>query len=241
MTDLPRLREERGSALEHALLGAGVSPVVSPKTRGKTLAALGIAGSATLIASTAAGPLTTLAKLGWAKLLLGLSLVGAAGALPVVSYYYTHRGHHAETPSPAARRAHVPAQRPSTSKAVQAPPSAELTPAPAAAGVPAVRAAASSHAVRPKRETLVLELAALDAVRSTLASGDARSALALLDIYDDRFPRGRLELEAEVLRIDALAGSGRSEAARQRAEAFLRHHPRSVLAARVRADTQLAD
>ena len=44
---------------------------------------------------------------------------------------------------------------------------------------------------------------------------------------------------AEVLRIDALAKVGRKDVARQRAEAFLRHHPNSVLATRVRA--HLAD
>jgi hypothetical protein len=48
------------------------------------------------------------------------------------------------------------------------------------------------------------------------------------------YPRGRLSLEAEVLRIDALERSGQSESARRRAELFLRHHPKSVLAPRVR-------
>ena len=48
-------------------------------------------------------------------------------------------------------------------------------------------------------------------------------------------PAGGCRLEAEVLRIDALAKVGRKDAARQRAEAFLRRHPNSVLATRVRA------
>jgi hypothetical protein len=230
MRELPRLREERGSALEHALLGAGVSPVVSQRTRAKTLAALGVAGSAALLASTVAGPLTTLAKLGWAKVLLGLSLVGVAGALPVVSYYYAHRDHSHEAAVAAPRRAHAPLQRVVASSIVAEPAKAELHKA---------RAVTRPRVAHSTQQTLVLELAALDAVRSTLTSGDAHSALALLDIYGDRFPHGRLELEAEVLRIDALAQSGQPDLARRRAEAFLRHHPRSVLAARVRADAQL--
>jgi outer membrane protein assembly factor BamD (BamD/ComL family) len=68
-----------------------------------------------------------------------------------------------------------------------------------------------------------------------LARGDGEGALARLDAYSRGYPRGRLELEAEVLRIDALDQSGRTNLARERAEAFLRRHPRSVLAARVRA------
>jgi hypothetical protein len=236
MRELPRLREERGSALEHALLGAGVSPVVSPRTRAKTLAALGVAGSAALLASTVAGPLTTLAKLGWAKLLVGLSIVGVAGALPVVSYYYTHRVHSHEAPVVAPRRAHAPLHRAVAAQPVTV---SELMAEPARVEQPKVRAVTRPRATHSTEQTLVLELAALDAARSTLTSGDAHSALALLDIYGDRFPHGRLELEAEVLRIDALAKSGQPDLARRRAEAFLRHHPRSVLAARVRSDAQL--
>jgi len=38
-----------------------------------------------------------------------------------------------------------------------------------------------------------------------------------------------------VLRIGALAKSGQTDAARKRAEAFLRRHPDSVLASRVRS------
>ena len=237
MRELPRLREERGSALEHALLGAGISPVVSPRTRAKTLAALGVAGSAALLVSTVAGPLTTLAKLGWAKLLVGLSIVGVAGALPVVSYYYTHHVHSHEAPVAAVRRAHAPLQR---TVAVQAMAPVVAEP-PATAPMPRARTVTRPRAAHSTQAALVLELAALDAVRSTISSGDAHSALALLDIYGDRFPHGRLELEAEVLRIDALAKSGQPDLARHRAEAFLRHHPRSVLAARVRADAQLID
>jgi hypothetical protein len=233
MKDLPRLRDERGSALEHALLGAGSSPVASDETRAKTMAALGLAGSATLIAgAAAAGPVTTLAKLGWAKLLLGVSIVGAAAAVPAGYYYARHQA--AAVAAPAHRVAAV-AER-EVAAPIAAAPAIAIAPEPAAR--PA--AALSAHPVRAKG-TLVHELAALDAARATLVGGDARSALALLDIYDDRFPHGNLELEAEVLRIDALAKSGRREAARQRAQAFLRRHPQSVLAARVRADAHLAD
>jgi len=98
--------------------------------------------------------------------------------------------------------------------------------------------AGAAHLARPA-VTLAHELSSLDAARGLLARGDATGALARLDAYGRAYPHGRLGLEAEVLRIDALDESGRTDAARARAEAFLQHHPHSVLAARVR--TRLGD
>jgi outer membrane protein assembly factor BamD (BamD/ComL family) len=51
------------------------------------------------------------------------------------------------------------------------------------------------------------------AVRSLRAQGDARSALLALDEYGTRFPQGRLHMEAEVLRVDALLLQGRRQEA----------------------------
>jgi outer membrane protein assembly factor BamD (BamD/ComL family) len=82
---------------------------------------------------------------------------------------------------------------------------------------------------------LSAELGAIDKARSALAGGDASGALSQLDAYSRTYPRGRLALEAEVLRIDALARSGQRDAARKRAELFVRRHPNSVLKARVQA------
>src|SRR5580692_11653433 len=95
-----RLRDEGGSALERALLDAGRSYRSSGTARTKTMAALGVAGSATLLAGTAqAVPLGTLAKvaakLTWGKLLAALSIVGAAAAVPVG--YFAWQRHHSTT------------------------------------------------------------------------------------------------------------------------------------------------
>jgi hypothetical protein len=89
-------------------------------------------------------------------------------------------------------------------------------------------------ATRPN-SALRAELAALDAVRSKVASYDTIAALALLDTYFRTYPRGHLRLEAEVLRIDALAKGRQASAARQYAQEFLRRHPNSLLAPRVRS------
>ena len=229
-----RLRDESANALEQALLDAGRSYRSSGTARAKTMAALGVAGSATLLAGTAqAVPFATLAKMTltttWGKLLTAISIVGAAAAVPV-GYFAWQRHHPAKHAGSAPA---VMAARPS------APQSTQLPPAPIAGGLEArvtengPSAAGASHLARPA-VTLAHELSSLDAARALLARGDATGALARLDAYGRAYPHGRLGLEAEVLRIDALDESGRSDAARARAEAFLRRHPHSVLAARVR-------
>jgi hypothetical protein len=228
-----RLREESASALERALLDAGRSYRSTGTARAKTLAALGVAGSATLLAGTAqALPLATVAKLTWGKLIAAISIVGAAAAVPVG--YLAWQRHH----QPAKHAGAAPvvvAAKPSEAAPPQVAQPMEQGMPPEGAEAGAVVAA---HAARPA-VTLAHELSSLDAARGLLARGDANGALARLDAYGRAYPHGRLALEAEVLRIDALGDSGRSEAARARAEAFLQHHPHSVLAARVR--TRLGD
>jgi hypothetical protein len=241
MKEPSRLREENASALERALLEAGVAYRSPPSARAKTLGALGLAGSATLISgATQAAPVSAIAKLTWTKLLATVSLVGVVAAVPV-GYYAGHRrliGSHAvaaqaaplapaqavETPNPAIGPGGGPALVPS----------AVVVSPPAHSHLGARLAHARSEA-GPSSVTLAHELSSIDAARSRLARGDAEGALSQLDAYARGYPRGRLELEAEVLRIDALDQSGRTVAARERAEAFLRRHPHSVLAARVRA------
>jgi hypothetical protein len=192
-----RMREEQGTtSLERALLGAGTSYRSSPQSRARVLAGLGIASSTALVGGSAAASVSSAVKLTWTKLLLGVSLVGAA-AVPV-GYYALH------TPAPPA---------PSHSSVVS----------------PEAAPAAAHEAM------LTEELGALDHARLALGNGNPGRALDELDGYDRRFPSGRLQLEAEVLRIDALARLGQRDAARQHAEAFLKRHPNSVLATRVRA------
>lgn len=247
MSDLKeplRLRDESANALEQALLDAGRSYRSSGTARAKTMAALGVAGSATLLAGTAqAVPFATLAKMTltttWGKLLAAISIVGAAAAVPVG--YFAWQRHHPTKHAGSAPA--IIAAKPSEAHPTQLPP-AEIVGTPAR-GLDAqmtengpAGAAGAVHLARPA-VTLAHELSSLDAARGLLARGDASGALARLDAYGRLYPQGRLAMEAEVLRIDALDESGRSDAARARAEAFLQHHPHSVLAARVR--TRLGD
>jgi outer membrane protein assembly factor BamD (BamD/ComL family) len=79
------------------------------------------------------------------------------------------------------------------------------------------------------------ESAAVLAIRKTLLAGDASEALRMLDRASAEFQGGALVQEREALTVRALVESGQKEAARRRAEAFLRAFPRSPHAAEVRA------
>ena len=90
-------------------------------------------------------------------------------------------------------------------------------------------------------DQLAAEAAELREARAELDARDARAALAALDRYRARWPRGRLGLEASVLRIEALALAGQSGPARSLAEEFLKRHPRTPFARRVRQLTGIGD
>jgi outer membrane protein assembly factor BamD (BamD/ComL family) len=86
----------------------------------------------------------------------------------------------------------------------------------------------------PSKASLGDELREVDQARRRLASGDAAGALADIARYEQRFPGGRLRQEAALLRVEALAASGRCAEARSAASGFLAAHPESVLAKRAR-------
>ena len=226
MTELPRLRDDAESTVELLLLDAGVSYRSTPNARAKTLAALGLAGSAAVSAGavSVAGS-SLLGKLGWGKLLV-ISGIGASVIAPI-GYVAWNRLHPGVIAVPAAAHlARVTAPAPVLRTLPVQLPAATQAEAPAVLTKPEAKPAASNG--------LAAELVALDAARAKLSNGKPSAALLSLDDYARAYPRGRLELEAEVLRIDALAKSGQAAAAKKRAESFLRRHPNSVLASRVR-------
>ena len=243
MSELPRLLDSSGDELERQLLRAGSVYAASPELRAKTLAALGVTGATAAALGVGAGVALSAAppaKLGFGSLLakLGAAKVAvlALGVSAAVVAPLTLAGSDPE-PSQAPRAVVSP---PARVKAARVAPAAPLSPpllapspaAPAASASP--RAAAPATSKPSAAEALRVELAQLDAARSKLKSGRSEEALSLLDAYERATPRGALRLEAEVLRIDALSRSGRTELAKSRARAFLERHPRSVLAARVR-------
>ncbi len=83
---------------------------------------------------------------------------------------------------------------------------------PTAVGSPTTRAQlplprATRPDVSPVAAGLLEETALLDRGRQALRSGAAREAMRLLDVYDQKFPRGELRTEAESLRTRAAATS----------------------------------
>jgi hypothetical protein len=90
------------------------------------------------------------------------------------------------------------------------------------------------NVTRPAPDQLLSEVAELDKARSLLAARAPDRALAALDAYAERFPAGSLRLEATVLRIEALAKSGRNGQAAALAKQFLAMHAHTPLAYRVR-------
>ena len=259
MSEPRRLFDETDDALERRLLAVGRSEKSTARARAQTLTALGItgsaavglAGSAALAASSAAtgavpASATAVGKLTWAKGVMGLSALSAVVVVPP-AYRAWHRPH----AGPVTARPVVVA-RPGAAD-VAAPMAFPATPDRATVGAaglgpaPPGAAAARPAPVTPARRTatgvssaagdptlLTRELGALDAVRAALARRQAPRALALLDTYGRDYPKGRLAIEAEILRIDGLAQVGRTTEARERALVFLDRHPHSVLAARAR-------
>jgi hypothetical protein len=188
--------------------------------------------------ATSGASLSFFAKLGGVKVGLAVAALGVASSVPV---YYAFRSEAEPAPASASTAAtELESPRPAAPpvNAAQAAPAPDVAAASESA-TPESRASvqkpkSGAEKASIEKEALRAEVGSLDRVRAKLSSGNASGALALLDEYGRSFPRGLLSLEAEVLRIDALAQSGQPETARKRARAFLRQHPKGVLASRVR-------
>jgi hypothetical protein len=246
MSEPTRLLTTPESELERALLDAGRSYTAPSSMRSKTLLALGLTAAATTSTSVAAAS-STATKATGAKVAIALLVIGAA-AIPI--WRYLSHPNSAQLAVPAGNPAPVLQTPPEVVPPEVVPPevvSPGAVPPEAAppetvesAEVPAPHVAPSPGTARtePKPASappLAAEIAALDAARTSLSRSEPKAALVALDAYARNFPRGKLRSEAEVLRIGALAKSGQTDAARKRAETFLRHHPDSVLASRVRS------
>jgi hypothetical protein len=78
------------------------------------------------------------------------------------------------------------------------------------------------------------ETRALAAVQQALRDGQPENALELLEAQERAFPNGSLEAERAAARVLALCAGHRVIAARAAAAEFLRNHPESPIADRVR-------
>jgi len=79
------------------------------------------------------------------------------------------------------------------------------------------------------------EAATLHAVRRSLATGDARGALAMLDEFHRRFPAAHLSTEAAVLRVESLLVTGNRSAAEALGRSLVDASPYGPHARHIRA------
>lgn len=259
MSDPKRLLDEGADELGLSLLRAGRA-LDTEKARQRKLAVLGAGAALTAAASANA---TRGLFQGLFTKWIALGLVGTVIAAGIAARVLSSP-EHALTPSVRAVLAEHPVYTgeaaPSPLADTQAPaPAAEAPTAapglsidslPSTAEVPTPAARPGESGAKPSSlaanrpaapsadsptSTLANEVSALREAREALAAGQSRRALAALDAYVQRFPGGHLGLEAEELRIEALAASGNSAAAAARARSFLAAHPTSPYAHRLRA------
>lgn len=236
MTDLERLSSS-GSAEERALLQAARVRRPSAASRQRALVALGLATTATL------APATAVALLKWsqgacgaawrfAATKWGTGLVLAVGAAGVATGQVAMGP--LEAPSqPSSGSSAVRAERPPTASGSGS--SIRVVPPLVDAAEPSAASAAVA-ASPPKRVVVAApsEVSLIDSARSSLTSGNPSAALALLSEHRRTYPGGSLALEARVIRIEALAASGRLPEAVGEAQRFLTQHPNGLMSHRVR-------
>ncbi|HKQ71503.1 MAG TPA: hypothetical protein VJT73_19295 [Polyangiaceae bacterium] len=93
---------------------------------------------------------------------------------------------------------------------------------------------AKNTAIADFDSSLEKELELLDAARSALDTHGAQRASAALDRYVERFPNGRMRIEAMALRVEALFALGQREQAASLGRAFLAAHVHCPAAIQVR-------
>lgn len=162
----------------------------------------------------------------------------ASTAAPPVSIepIATATGTPTATPPPTVTTAEPTAPPTATTTA---PPKVLAPPVPSVSATTIASTAPSSTATVAAEPSHPLglrdELAMIDEARTSLGSGNGAAALATLDRYDARFPSGLLREEAEAVRVEALFAAGRGEEGKRLGAEFLRVHPSSPHAQRVRS------
>jgi hypothetical protein len=217
----PKLYVEAGASdFERRWLSAARAEEPPAEVVSRIERALGLgAGAAPVVPATAeaanAPQAAGVAKGGLSALrIAGLSALGVGGAVGLVLLLSRPA-----PPTSAPERTPAPESAEAPNAATIAPPTA---PEPGADRGPA-----------PPTGMLRDEIALIDGARAALAAGSPAQALALLERYRTRHPRGMLLPEALALRIEAMHRSGEHARARELARAYLAEYPRSPLARRV--------
>lgn len=237
------------SPFQAALIAAGRADSLPSTRRDKLTRALGVVGGLPLdpLAPSGLGTgsgIATTAKVGLletvgAKVVGALAIAGAAvwggwQLTPAVTSGLDGNASVEQTSGASAQ----------AKQELVAPP---VSPEPPALGTPASRAALPSDQVgasTPAKgvkgrsrtqpsDSLSAELALIDSARAALLRGEPGAALRTLHTYRNQFPRGALQAEATVQRVEALIATGDRPAAAKIGGAFLKRYPNSPYSRRI--------
>jgi len=240
-------------------IGAGAAVVGKSIAAKGALTAAGAGGAATAATTTAAGAGLAggmaggMAGLATAKVVAATVIVGAVG-VGGVELVRERELASSRTTTAATTATATPTATPTATATATATPIAITTATPTATATAATTTATPTATATPttgatasagttvgaaraalERSTLEDETSWLRQAHFALESGDAARALVLLDTHAARYPRGALQEERAAQRVFVLCKLGRGFDASVDADRFLRDHPRSPLADRVRA------
>lgn len=212
-----RLVDGGATATERLLLQAGIDEAPPNRAgRQRALAALGLAVGASAFASSAkAAKGVALVQAKWV-VFGALSAVVAVGTLEVRTKPETAKAPATSSATPIAslgRKGTMTAEDTSPSESaappLTRPPSRRLMPRSATPALESTARVPAALPLSPLAEVvtpseLVAQVTALDGARAALRAGSARQCMALLDKFDQSFPRSGLAPEATVVRVSAL-------------------------------------
>lgn len=227
MTDFKRLIDEVDSDLARAVLSSGRVSSGNAARKKQVLTALGVG----LVIGTT-NKISMAALSTWQKVMFigGVACVGAGGAL---TYSYMAAPTPAELAQVEVSQAVAPTPVSPMAAPVAAAPEPEVVAA-APIAAPAVQAVTRGPERVARESSVKAELGLLEQARSALSGGNSGGALQVLARYAERYPRGSMRMEAEVLKVEALAASGRTQEASRLADRLLVRNPKSVVASRLR-------
>ena len=226
--DAPALH---ASVLHHVEWAAGLAAPLATHAGATAASAVGAAKSvgaplATTVVATGVGKVTAVAV---SALLVGSVLGGVAGraslgapAAPKPPTSIVSSGPREPYPVSSAKTDWAAVPEPSAQPAP--------VPVPASRGSATVVANPSTTAGESSSHgTLTREREMLDVARAALSSGRASDAITTIQRHAQKWPRGYLGEEREVLWIQALVASGRREEAVAKASLFRTTYPTSIL------------
>lgn len=199
MRDPERLLEG-GTEFERSLLQGGAEERPTAALTRKMAVGAGIGGALSYTSTAKA-----IAQTWWGKAAAAVTVgAGVAGVMAVTS-----APHEPSLPdAPAAAPVVVVPVQPKADPPATDEPVDRALPAEAVLSPPEAdeKPALPRKAKRPSRapaSTLAQEVKLLDRARALLATGDRATALRVLNMYEQRYPRGTLKREARVLRSRA--------------------------------------